>query len=134
MPRDALRAVRPHAVTDVTGFGLLGHAYELAQRSGVRAVIDAEALPAAARRPRRRGRRASARAATRRNRDFAGPTSTHDGAPDLVALAYDPQTAGGLLVAPRGKARRARVRLRRPRPAALSRSVGSTAGAGVRLR
>ena len=34
----------------------------------------------------------------RRNRDFAGPHVAVDGADPLVALAYDPQTAGGLLV------------------------------------
>src|SRR6266513_2329957 len=39
------RSARPHAVTDVTGFGLLGHAYEMALRSGVRIDIDAGALP-----------------------------------------------------------------------------------------
>src|SRR3954449_6693719 len=33
---DALRAFEPHAVTDVTGFGLFGHAHEMADRSGVR--------------------------------------------------------------------------------------------------
>src|SRR5262249_57597936 len=43
---DALRPFAPDAVTDVTGFGLLGHAHEVAVRSGVRAVIRAEALPA----------------------------------------------------------------------------------------
>jgi hypothetical protein len=35
---DALRPFAPNAVTDVTGFGLLGHAYEMAERSGVRLV------------------------------------------------------------------------------------------------
>ena len=34
----------------------------------------------------------------RRNRDFAGPHVESSGAPVLEALAYDPQTAGGLLV------------------------------------
>ena len=35
----------------------------------------------------------------RRNRDFAGPHVEADGLPeDLIALAYDPQTSGGLLV------------------------------------
>ena len=43
---EALRPFEPNAVTDVTGFGLLGHAHELASRSGVRAVLDAGALPA----------------------------------------------------------------------------------------
>ena len=42
---DALRPFAPHAVTDVTGFGLLGHAHELAERSGVRLVLDAGPLP-----------------------------------------------------------------------------------------
>ncbi|HEV3401137.1 MAG TPA: selenide, water dikinase SelD, partial [Acidimicrobiales bacterium] len=35
----------PHAVTDVTGFGLLGHAWEMAERSGARLELDAGALP-----------------------------------------------------------------------------------------
>jgi selenide, water dikinase len=94
---DALRSFAPHAVTDVTGFGLLGHAHEVAERSGVRAVLDAAALPAlpgalelAAEGVRTGG--------DRRNREFAGPhvESTADAARE--ALAYDPQTAGGLLV------------------------------------
>ena len=48
---DVLRPFEPTAVTDVTGFGLLGHTHELATRSGVRAILDAEC---AARRCRRR--------------------------------------------------------------------------------
>jgi selenide,water dikinase len=94
-----VRAVGPDAVTDVTGFGLLGHAYEVAKRSGVALVVEAEALPLLP------GARAVAAAGERtggdsRNRDFAGPQVTHDQvANDLVTLAYDPQTAGGLLVA-----------------------------------
>ena len=43
---DVLRAFRPNAVTDVTGFGLLGHAYEMADRSGVRLVLESESWPA----------------------------------------------------------------------------------------
>src|SRR5205823_3115458 len=35
----------PHAVTDVTGFGLLGHAWEMAERSGVRIELEADGLP-----------------------------------------------------------------------------------------
>src|SRR5689334_24742731 len=35
-----LRPFSPHAVTDVTGFGLFGHAHEMADRSGVRIVIE----------------------------------------------------------------------------------------------
>ena len=96
---DLIRALAPSAVTDVTGFGLFGHAHETASRSGVRVVVEAERLPALD------GALDAARAGVRtggdpRNRDFAGPHLEHDGVPDeLVALGYDPQTAGGLLVA-----------------------------------
>src|SRR5690349_14683977 len=45
---DVLRAFTPNAVTDVTGFGLLGHAHEMASRSGVRIELDAGSLPALA--------------------------------------------------------------------------------------
>src|ERR1700712_958139 len=43
---DVLRKFEPNAVTDVTGFGLLGHAHEMASRSGVRLTIEAARLPA----------------------------------------------------------------------------------------
>jgi selenide,water dikinase len=96
---DALRPFSPHAVTDVTGFGLLGHAHEMAERSGTRIELDADALPLLP------GAREQAAAGVRtggdrRNRDFAGPhVESEDVAEDLVALAYDPQTSGGLLIA-----------------------------------
>ena len=99
---DVLRAFAPNAVTDVTGFGLLGHAREMADRSGVRLRIVAERLPALD------GALAAARsgvttAGTRNNRDYA-PVDAGVVAPELVELAYDPQTAGGLLVSlPRNK-------------------------------
>ena len=96
---DVLRPFSPHAVTDVTGFGLLGHAHEMAERSAVRIELDAAALPLFP------GALECAAAGVRtggdsRNRDFAGPHVEADGvAEDLLALAYDPQTSGGLLIA-----------------------------------
>ena len=130
---DALRAFAPNAVTDVTGFGLLGHAYELAERSGVAVELDASALPALP------GALELAAAGVRtggdsRNRDFAGAFVTVDGASDAqVALAFDPQTAGGLLVS-----------LPEARAAALEQAAGARnvfltrigtigAGRGIRL-
>jgi selenide,water dikinase len=94
---EALRPFQPNAVTDVTGFGLLGHVHELADRSGVRAIVEAEALPAlpAALELARKGVRTGG---DRRNRDFAGPHVESGAYEALEALAYDPQTAGGLLV------------------------------------
>ncbi len=93
---DVLRSLNPNAVTDVTGFGLAGHAHEMATRSGVRIVLDAARLPALD------GALEAARAGvstagTRNNREYA-PIDVGDVAPELVELAYDPQTAGGLLV------------------------------------
>jgi selenide,water dikinase len=94
---DAMRPLRPNAVTDVTGFGLLGHAHELAERSGVRVELDGTALPAlsGALELARDGVRTGG---DRRNREFAGPHVESDADGAVEALAYDPQTAGGLLV------------------------------------
>jgi selenide,water dikinase len=93
---DVLRAFRPNAVTDVTGFGLLGHAHEMATRSKVRIELVAAALPALD------GALESARAGvstagTRNNRAYAS-VEIGQIEPELVELAYDPQTAGGLLI------------------------------------
>ena len=94
---DALRPFSPNAVTDVTGFGLLGHAHEMASRSGVCLVLDAAALPALS------GALELAEAGVRtggdrRNREFAGPHVSVSCDAAVEALAYDPQTAGGLLI------------------------------------
>ncbi len=94
---EALRPFSPNAVTDVTGFGLLGHAHEMASRSEVRIVVEAEQLPAL------EGALELAKVGVltggdRRNREFAGPHVTSTATPELEALAYDPQTAGGLLI------------------------------------
>ena len=93
---EALRPFEPHAVTDVTGFGLLGHAHEVAARSDVRLELDAGAVPAlpGALDVAGQGIRTGG---DRRNREFAGPYVESTAAPALEALAYDPQTAGGLL-------------------------------------
>jgi selenide,water dikinase len=90
----------PHAVTDVTGFGLFGHGWEMAERSGVSLVFDAGALPFydgavdAAERGVRTGGDARNRA------HLSGRVSVDDGvSPAVEALCFDPQTSGGLLAA-----------------------------------
>jgi selenide,water dikinase len=95
---DVLRQFEPNAVTDVTGFGLFGHAHEMAERSGVRITLESERFPAidGALDLAREGVRTSG---DPRNREFAGPHLTLGEIPEaLEALAFDPQTAGGLLV------------------------------------
>jgi selenide,water dikinase len=94
---DVLRPFEPNAVTDVTGFGLLGHAHELASRSGVCVVLEAGTLPVLP------GAAELAEAGVRtggdrRNREFAEAHVESSATPAQEVLAYDPQTAGGLLV------------------------------------
>jgi selenide,water dikinase len=96
---DALRAFEPSAVTDVTGFGLAGHAHEIARASGARLVLDGERLPAleGAIEAAEHGLRTSA---DPRNRAYVGDAvglADHNG--EIGALCFDAQTAGGLLVA-----------------------------------
>jgi len=131
---DVLRPFQPNAVTDVTGFGLFGHAHETAERSGVRICIDAGAMPALP------GALEVARQGVRtggdpRNRDFAGPHVESDGvADDLLALGYDAQTAGGLLVTlPADKALSLEAEFR-ARDFFLRRIGVVEAGAGVLVR
>jgi selenide, water dikinase len=104
----ALRAFEVHACTDVTGFGLLGHGYEMAHGSGVRldlAAGDLPALPGV-------GALVVAGHLTggcRRNRAWlADKVEVAADVPAAIAeLAWDPQTSGGLLVSvPAEQARR----------------------------
>jgi selenide,water dikinase len=89
-----------HACTDVTGFGLAGHGWEVAERSGASLVFDAAALPLYG------GALVAAEAGVRtggdaRNRaHLEGRVSVGAGVgAALDAIAHDPQTSGGLLAA-----------------------------------
>ncbi len=84
---DVLRPHEPHAVTDVTGFGLFGHAVEVAERSGVKLVLESERLPSppGALLVAERGLVTGGDA---RNREFAARRAQFDGvASALVSLA-----------------------------------------------
>ncbi|MEM8630089.1 MAG: selenide, water dikinase SelD [Pseudomonadota bacterium] len=84
-----------HAMTDVTGFGLFGHLWNLLSASGVAADIDLEAVPvlSGALELASKGVRSSLYAANRRYTPAEVPETP------LAALCFDPQTAGGLLAA-----------------------------------
>jgi selenide,water dikinase len=90
--------VAVHAVTDVTGFGLFGHGWEMAERSGVSFAFESGALPLYP------GALAAAEAGTRtggdpRTRAHLEGKVTSSAPAALEALCYDPQTSGGLLAA-----------------------------------
>jgi selenide,water dikinase len=87
-----------HAVTDVTGYGLAGHGWEIAERSGVTLVIDTVALPLYP------GALDIAKSGHRtggdpRNRQYVGDHLTATADEAHIALCMDPQTSGGLLAA-----------------------------------
>jgi selenide,water dikinase len=86
-------------MTDVTGFGLIGHAREMVLASDVSITISAAAVPLL------EGALECVRAGClpgglKNNRDFAECLVEYDqGVPaDVRALLFDPQTAGGLLI------------------------------------
>ena len=88
-----------HAVTDVTGYGLAGHGWEMAERSAVAFVIEASTLQAypGAREAAQRGVRTGG---DPRNRDYVEGNFVDAANNDAAAaLCFDPQTSGGLLAA-----------------------------------
>jgi selenide,water dikinase len=89
-----------HAATDITGYALLGHAYEMAERSaaGLRLRVSALPILAGALDYARAGQ---ASGGTDRNRaHFAGKVRLPEGLEhELNDLLFDPQTSGGLLIA-----------------------------------
>jgi selenide,water dikinase len=88
------------AATDVTGFGLLGHGLEMARASGTRFVFDATALPALPGALDLAAAGIETGGAAHNRRFVAASLSIAEGIPDqLVTLAHDPQTSGGLLAA-----------------------------------
>ena len=97
--RDAMVNYRVHACTDVTGFGLLGHACEMAQGSGVELELhvgDIDLIPEAV----ELARMGILPAGMYRNRAFAeGEVDAGNTELCRQDLLYDPQTAGGLLMA-----------------------------------
>jgi selenide,water dikinase len=97
---DALVEARITAATDVTGFGLLGHGLEMARASGARFVFDSTALPALDGAPELAAAGVETGGAAHNRRFVADVLEVAPGvAPELVTLAHDPQTSGGLLAA-----------------------------------
>ena len=87
-----------HAVTDVTGFGLAGHGWEMAERAGATVVFEADALPfyPGAREAAAQGTKTGGEA---RNRAYLDHRLVCPAGSVIESLVLDPQTSGGLLAA-----------------------------------
>lgn len=97
--RDVMVRYRVHACTDVTGFGLMGHGFEMAQGSDVELTIDVSAIdfiPEAV----EFARMGVLPAGMYRNRSFAeAGVDVGETEVAIQDLLFDPQTSGGLLMA-----------------------------------
>lgn len=105
--RDAAEAmvqVGVNAATDITGFGLLGHAWEMAQASGVELVIEAQRVPVIPGAPELAGAGFFPKG-TQKNYEFVQSRARF--APEVLKtrriLLCDAQTSGGLLIAVAGE-------------------------------
>ena len=94
-----MQMVGANACTDVTGFGLLGHAYELAKASGVTLTIDSKAVPLLPDVLELISQGMLTRG-DRNNRVYVGETVRIQAgvSGEMQSALFDPQTAGGLLI------------------------------------
>jgi selenide,water dikinase len=94
------RAAEAHALTDVTGFGLLGHLHELAEASGLAAEVDAAAVPAIDGVLELLADDRALAGGSKRNRADAEDWTRFENVPEpLRRLCCDAMTSGGLLAA-----------------------------------
>ncbi|OIQ80388.1 selenide, water dikinase [mine drainage metagenome] len=124
-----------HAMTDVTGFGLLGHTLEMCRGAGLRARLDVAAVPLLAG-VRELAARGMVTGASTRNWASYGEQVDLGGAEALTrALLTDPQTSGGLLVSCTREAASAVLAVLRDEGFAQAAVIGEfeTGDAGVRL-
>jgi len=89
-----------HAATDITGFGLVGHSSKMAEGSGVTLIFEESDLPLLS------GALECCREGLipgggTRNREFYGSCAkiSEEVSDEMIAIAFDPQTSGGLLIA-----------------------------------
>lgn len=95
-----MRGFPVHACSDVTGYGLLGHALEMARGSNVTLVLESRRLPLL-RDALRLAEKGYLTGGCKRNREYLRHKITIEGSvpKGLVEVALDPQTSGGLLIA-----------------------------------
>jgi selenide, water dikinase len=122
-----------HALTDVTGFGLLGHLNEIALGSKLAARVDARAVPLL---PDVRELAAAGHVTGASGRNWAGYGEhvTLQGVDDVMkSLLTDPQTSGGLLVACAPDAEQDVLGIFRDQGFADARAIGKLADGSPRI-
>jgi selenide,water dikinase len=123
--RDAMLAVGVHSATDVTGFGLAGHAFEMARGSGCTLVFDLARLPLIPGVERLVHKPFFTRASAT-NAAYVAPGLRVEGKPDPIRreVFYDAQTSGGLLISVPADRAEALVAEARQRGAAVACVIG----------
>jgi selenide,water dikinase len=96
----AARKIGIHAATDITGFALLGHAYEMASASNAQFVLERQNIPIMEG-AFEMARQGSVPGGTTNNRDYLRDKVLlpQDLSDEWDAVLFDPQTSGGLLIA-----------------------------------
>jgi len=99
-PSQIVREVGAHALTDVTGFGLLGHAFEMAEASGMGLRIEADRVPILGGALEYAAEGALTGGEARNRHCWQERISFQDDISDeLNSVLFDAQTSGGLLIA-----------------------------------
>ncbi len=125
-----------HGATDVTGFGLVGHAFEMAEGAGLRLELQAEALPIAAGALELVRSGVMSGGCNRGRAHYGSRIALGEGLDEaLAALVFDAETSGGLLLAvPEAQAEVARRRIAAagaPAAALVGRFVAPVPGAPI---
>jgi selenide,water dikinase len=129
--RDAMVEAGAHAATDVTGFGLAGHAYEMAEGSKVTLVFELSRLPVFPG-AERIARKPYLTRASATNASYVAPGLHKEGSLDPVKLEFfhDAQTSGGLLISVPASAADALVSAARARGAQAASIIGEVVERG----
>jgi len=94
---EAARGLEVHSCTDITGFGLAGHAAEMAEGSGVSITLDTSKLPILPKAI-EMARMGLIPGGAYRNRDhFGKKVALGNVSTEIADILFDPQTSGGLL-------------------------------------
>jgi selenide,water dikinase len=123
--KEAMLQAEAHSATDITGFGLAGHAYEMAEGSQATLVIELARLPLLFGAERLAHKPYLTRASAT-NAAYVAPGLRLEGKPDPMRLEffYDAQTSGGLLISVAGDKAEALVEDLRKRGAACACVIG----------